>query len=104
MRSGTGTETIDKGARGSVPTVRPIPALWVTTGHPLPYNIVIEKRCINGAGVQHRMSIGRSSVTMDRRIREQGYPPDDSVLGHICNMASGFNGRCPYERAREQAR
>jgi hypothetical protein len=70
----------------------------------LSYNIVIEKRRINGAGVQHRASIRLSSATLDRWIRDHGYPPDDRVLGHTCHMASGFDGRCPYELEREQAR
>ena len=104
MRSGTGTDTSDKGAR------------WLSshrTTHPcaLGYNgtfLVLQcchrKRRINGAGVQYRASIGRSSATIDRWIRDQGYPPDYRVLGHSCNMAIGFYGRCPHEREREQAR
>jgi hypothetical protein len=70
----------------------------------LPYIFVIEKPRIYGAGVQHRASIGRSSATIDRWIRDQGCLPDDRVLGHTCNMAIGFDGRWPYELEREQAR
>jgi hypothetical protein len=70
----------------------------------LPYILVIEKLRINGAGVQHRASIGRSSATIYRWIRDQGYLPDYRVLGHTCNMAIGFYGRYPCELEREQAR
>ena len=54
--------------------------------------------------MKRRASIGRPSVTIYRWIRDQGYLPDDTVLGHTCKMAIGFYGRCPYELEREQAR
>jgi HD superfamily phosphohydrolase YqeK len=100
MRSGTGTETIDKGARWLSSHRTTHTCAVGDNGTSLALQYCHRKRRISGAGVQHRMSIGRSSVTIDRWIREQGYPPDDRVLGHTCNMAMGFS----YELEREQAR
>ena len=48
--------------------------------------------------------IGRSSATIDRWIRDQGYRLDYRVLGRTCNMAIGFYRRRPCELEREQAR
>jgi hypothetical protein len=100
MRSGTGTDTIDKGARWLSSHRTTHPCALGDNGTFLVLQCCHRKLRINGAGVQYRASIGRCSATIDRWIRDQGYPPDDRVLGHTCNMAIGFS----YELEREQAR
>jgi hypothetical protein len=52
---------------------------------------------VNGGGRAHRRLTSNQGVY--HRLRRNGFPPGFRILCFNCNMARGFYGRCPHERA-----
>lgn len=55
---------------------------------------------INGGGNAHRRQIRKQGRHYYLWLRDNGYPSDLRVLCHNCNMAIGFYGSCPHQKAR----
>lgn len=53
---------------------------------------------INGGGKAHRNEIGKSEIY--RWIIRNNFPPGFQILCFNCNLAKGFFGKCPHEKAR----
>lgn len=54
---------------------------------------------VNGGGSRERRNGYSSTVQMAQKVIRENFPKTYRLLCHNCNLARGFYGYCPHERA-----